>query len=105
MGTPWLNLMRAVTSTYHLCLKFPMPNGVKTIWGSQKNSRMCFMAAHKLWNLVAKSKAEVNIKKQRSAKARRSTPRKRRRSKRRKLWRPFSGLLLLPKRPMSLRWR
>ncbi|KAG7585613.1 Aspartic peptidase domain superfamily [Arabidopsis thaliana x Arabidopsis arenosa] len=63
MGTPWLNLMRAVASTYHLCLKFSTPNGVKTIWGSQKNSRMCFMAAYKLRNLVAESKAEVNHKK------------------------------------------
>ncbi|KFK22070.1 hypothetical protein AALP_AAs48547U000400 [Arabis alpina] len=25
MGTTWLNLMRAVPSTYHLCLKFPTP--------------------------------------------------------------------------------
>ncbi|KAG7532516.1 Aspartic peptidase domain superfamily [Arabidopsis thaliana x Arabidopsis arenosa] len=63
MGTPWLNLMRVVASTYHLCLKFSTPNGVKTIWGSQKNSRMCFMAAYKLRNLVAESKAEVNHKK------------------------------------------
>ncbi|KAG7564137.1 Early growth response protein 1 C-terminal [Arabidopsis suecica] len=63
MGTPWLNLMRAVALTYHLCLKFSTPNGVKTIWGSQKNSRMCFMAAYKLRNLVAESKAEVNHKK------------------------------------------
>lgn len=48
MGTPWLNLIRAVASTYHLCVKFPTHNGVKTIWGNQKNSRMCFIAAHKL---------------------------------------------------------
>ncbi|KFK42019.1 hypothetical protein AALP_AA2G201700, partial [Arabis alpina] len=50
MGTPWLNLMRAVPSTYHLCLKFPTPIGIKTVWGNQKESRMCFMVEHKLRN-------------------------------------------------------
>ncbi|KFK39480.1 hypothetical protein AALP_AA3G249600 [Arabis alpina] len=54
MGTPWLNLMRAVPSTYHLCLKFPTPIGVKTKWGNQKESRMCFMAEHKLRNTEKK---------------------------------------------------
>ncbi|XP_024009358.1 uncharacterized protein LOC112084454 [Eutrema salsugineum] len=34
MGTPWINGMRAVPSTYHLCLKFPTPSGVKMIWGN-----------------------------------------------------------------------
>ncbi|KAG7559308.1 Ribonuclease H domain [Arabidopsis thaliana x Arabidopsis arenosa] len=58
MGTPWLSLMRAVASTYHLCVKFPTPNGVKTIWGSQKNSRMCFMAAHKLRNPIEEAREE-----------------------------------------------
>ena len=35
-GTPWLNAMQAVQSTYHLGVKFPTPNGVATIWGGQK---------------------------------------------------------------------
>jgi len=34
IGTPWLNQFRAVASTYHLCLKFPTSDGVKTIWGN-----------------------------------------------------------------------
>ncbi|KFK23703.1 hypothetical protein AALP_AAs60498U000100 [Arabis alpina] len=54
MGTPRLNLMRVVPSTYHLCLKFPIPVGVKTIWGNQKESRMCFMAELKLRNTEKK---------------------------------------------------
>ena len=33
MGTPWLNAMQAVPSTYHLGVKFPTPNRVATIWG------------------------------------------------------------------------
>lgn len=50
MGTPWINSMRAVPSTYHLCIKFPTPKGIKTIMGSQKDSRICFMTEHKLRN-------------------------------------------------------
>ena len=33
-GRPWLYSMKAVPSTYHQCLKFPTPKGVKTIRGS-----------------------------------------------------------------------
>ncbi|KFK36506.1 hypothetical protein AALP_AA4G133100 [Arabis alpina] len=54
MGTPWLNQMQAVPSTYHLCLKFPTPIGVKMIWDNQKESHMCFMAEHKLRNTEKK---------------------------------------------------
>ncbi|KFK45066.1 hypothetical protein AALP_AA1G339100 [Arabis alpina] len=54
MGTPWLNLMRVVPSTYHLCLKFPTPIGIKTIWGNQRDSRTCFLAEHKMRNIEKK---------------------------------------------------
>jgi len=63
IGTPWLNQFRAVASTYHLCLKFPTNDGVKTIWGNKKNARICFMAAHKLRNPVTESTADANHKK------------------------------------------
>ena len=36
IGTLWLNSMQAVPSTYHLCLKFPTPRGIETIWGDQR---------------------------------------------------------------------
>jgi len=62
IGTPWLNQFRVVASTYHLCLKFPTNDGVKTIWGNQKNARICFMAAHKLRNPVTESTADANHK-------------------------------------------
>ncbi|KAF8085171.1 hypothetical protein N665_0677s0001 [Sinapis alba] len=39
MGTPWINSMKAVPSTYHLCIKFPTPNETAIIWGIQKQSR------------------------------------------------------------------
>lgn len=48
MRTPWLNAMQAVPSTFHLGLKFPTPSGVAAIWGCQKQSRLCFLAEHKL---------------------------------------------------------
>ncbi|XP_024014509.1 uncharacterized protein LOC112088458 [Eutrema salsugineum] len=63
MGTPWINGMRAVPSTYHLCLKFPTPAGVKTIWGNQKESRMCCLAEHKLRNSVTVARADIDRKK------------------------------------------
>ncbi|XP_024007256.1 uncharacterized protein LOC112083460 [Eutrema salsugineum] len=63
MGTPSINGMRAVTSTYHLCLKFPTPAGVKMIWGSQKESRMCCLAEHKLRNPVTDARADTYRKK------------------------------------------
>lgn len=48
MGTPWINAMKAVPSTYHLGIKFPTPNGTAVIWGCLKQSRLCFLAEHKL---------------------------------------------------------
>ena len=47
MGTPWLNAMRAIPSTYHLCLKFPTPNGVEVIWGNPSVSQVCYAAEQK----------------------------------------------------------
>jgi len=48
LGTPWLYEMKAVPSTYHQCVKFPTPTGVKQILGSQCTSGMCYMTGHKL---------------------------------------------------------
>ena len=36
MGTPWLNAMKAVPSTYYLGIKFPTQSGVVAFWGCQK---------------------------------------------------------------------
>uniref|UniRef100_A0A0D3CH58 Uncharacterized protein n=1 Tax=Brassica oleracea var. oleracea TaxID=109376 RepID=A0A0D3CH58_BRAOL len=48
MGTPWLNVMKAVPSTYHLGIKFPTHNEIAALWGCQKQSRRFFLAEHKL---------------------------------------------------------
>ena len=57
MGTPWLNAMQAIPSTYHLGVKFPTPNGVTAIWGWQKQSRLCFLAEHKLRQIATSATA------------------------------------------------
>ena len=44
MGTPWLNFMQAIPSTYHLCLKFSTPRGIETIWENPRVSQVCFAA-------------------------------------------------------------
>ena len=41
---PWLYQMRAVPSVYHQCVKFVSPTGEKTILGSQKQARACYMS-------------------------------------------------------------
>ena len=52
MGTPWLNAMKAVPSTYHLDIKFLTHNGIAAIWGCQTQSRCCFLAEHKLGKIT-----------------------------------------------------
>ncbi|XP_013624664.1 PREDICTED: uncharacterized protein LOC106330800 [Brassica oleracea var. oleracea] len=57
MGTPWLNAMKPVPSTYHLGIKFPTQSGVAAIWGCPKQSRPCFIAKHKLRQITTTSMA------------------------------------------------
>ncbi|GMN32862.1 hypothetical protein TIFTF001_049812 [Ficus carica] len=45
IGRPTLNAMRAVTSTYHLMMKFPTENGIGVVVGSQKEARICYVNA------------------------------------------------------------
>ena len=47
IGRPTLNAMRAVTSTYHLMMKFPTENGIGVVIGSQKEARICYVNATK----------------------------------------------------------
>ena len=55
MGMPWINAMKAVPSTFHLGIKFPTPSGIAAIWGCQKQSRLCFLAEHKLREITTTS--------------------------------------------------
>ena len=45
LGRPILNRLRAVTSTYHLKVKFPIAYGVGEIRGDQVLARECYQAA------------------------------------------------------------
>ena len=45
LGRPTLNRLRAVTSTYHLKVKFPTAHGVGEIRGDQVLERECYQAA------------------------------------------------------------
>ncbi|XP_074352724.1 uncharacterized protein LOC141691871 [Apium graveolens] len=42
LGRPFLREMRVITSIHHLTIKFPTPNGVGSIKGSQYDSRECY---------------------------------------------------------------
>ena len=53
VGTPWLYSMQAVPSTYHMCLKFPTPCGIETIWGDRRTLQVCYAADLKRKNLPA----------------------------------------------------
>ncbi|GFY88915.1 hypothetical protein Acr_06g0008550 [Actinidia rufa] len=48
LGRPNLGGIKAITSTYHLKLKFPTPTGIGEIKGDQKVARQCFISAMKI---------------------------------------------------------
>ncbi|KAG7557008.1 Retrotransposon gag domain [Arabidopsis suecica] len=48
LGTPWIYQMKAIPSTYHQCVKFPTPRGIRTIRGDQETSRSCYLMGHRL---------------------------------------------------------
>uniref|UniRef100_A0A2N9IUA0 Uncharacterized protein n=1 Tax=Fagus sylvatica TaxID=28930 RepID=A0A2N9IUA0_FAGSY len=45
IGRPTLNRLRAVTSTYHLLLKFPTEHGIREVRGDQVAARECYLAS------------------------------------------------------------
>ncbi|XP_074356818.1 uncharacterized protein LOC141696593 [Apium graveolens] len=47
VGRPWLRAFRVITSIHHLMIKFPTPNGVGSLRGSQYESRDCYHKAVK----------------------------------------------------------
>ncbi|XP_074351431.1 uncharacterized protein LOC141690538 [Apium graveolens] len=47
VGRPWLRVFRVITSIHHLMIKFPTPNGVGSLRGSQYESRDCYHKAVK----------------------------------------------------------
>ncbi|KAL0713123.1 hypothetical protein Bca4012_020101 [Brassica carinata] len=55
VGTQWLNSMRVIPSTFHLCLKFLTPHGIKTIQGDRRISQACFAAELKRKNSMTQT--------------------------------------------------
>ncbi|KAL0742023.1 hypothetical protein Bca4012_083536 [Brassica carinata] len=62
MGTPWINSMKAVPSTYHLCLKFPTPCGIETIQGNRRMAQVCFAAELKRKNSTVETSRSRKVK-------------------------------------------
>ncbi|GFZ01032.1 hypothetical protein Acr_14g0006670 [Actinidia rufa] len=48
LGRPTLGGIKAITSTYHLKMKFPTLTGIGEVKGDQKVARQCFISAMKL---------------------------------------------------------
>ena len=42
IGRPLLKALKAITSTYHLTIKFPTAKGTREVWDSQYDSRECY---------------------------------------------------------------
>ena len=47
LGRPSLNAIRAITSAYHMVIKFPIANGVGMVRGNQRVARECYSASMK----------------------------------------------------------
>jgi hypothetical protein len=45
IGRPTLNKLRAVTSTYHLLVRFPTEHGIEELKGDQATARECYFAS------------------------------------------------------------
>ena len=43
IGRPTLNRLKAITSTYHLMMKFPTDNGIAIMLEDQSMARMCYI--------------------------------------------------------------
>ena len=53
LGRPTLNSWKAVTSTYHLMIKFPIEYGVEEVRGDQMATRECYIAYWR-WMIICK---------------------------------------------------
>ena len=47
LGRPFLNVIRAIPSAYHMVIKFPTTNGVGMVRGNQRISKECYSASMK----------------------------------------------------------
>ena len=68
IGRPTLNSWKAVTSTYHLSVKFPTKYGVREVQGDQLAARECYLAML----AMDKQTQTMNIEERRIGRAHRS---------------------------------
>jgi len=61
IGRPTLNKLRAVTSTYHLLMKFPTPSGIGVMKGNQADSRMCYVQGSRSEKVDTTKKGDERI--------------------------------------------
>ena len=60
IGRPTLNRLRAITSTYHLLVKFPYEKEIGILVGDQSHAKICYIqgvdgkSAHKAINTISR---------------------------------------------------
>lgn len=42
LGRPFLKELSAITSIYHLCMKFPVEHSISTVKDDQRSARECY---------------------------------------------------------------
>ncbi|XP_060183148.1 uncharacterized protein LOC132613113 [Lycium barbarum] len=58
LGKPWIHLVRAVPSTIHHVLKFPTPEGIKTVHGEQQAAKEMFAVKESVKTIKAPDRSE-----------------------------------------------
>ncbi|GFZ03486.1 hypothetical protein Acr_16g0001100 [Actinidia rufa] len=61
LGRSTLGGTRAITSTYHLKMKFPISTGVGEVRGDQKVARQCFISAMKVETSASSAQQQLQI--------------------------------------------
>ncbi|XP_060216331.1 uncharacterized protein LOC132643823 [Lycium barbarum] len=58
LGRPWIHLVRAVPLTMHQVLKFPTPEGIKTVRGEQQAAKEMFAVEESVKTIKAPDRSE-----------------------------------------------
>ncbi|XP_060202897.1 uncharacterized protein LOC132631328 [Lycium barbarum] len=58
LGRPWIYLVRAVPSTMHQVLKFPTPEGIKTVRGEQQATKEMFAVEESIKTIIAPDRSK-----------------------------------------------
>ncbi|KAK3015327.1 hypothetical protein RJ639_007270 [Escallonia herrerae] len=61
LGRAGLNKLQAVASAFHLCMKFPTPNGIGMVKGDQAMAHKCYMASCKAEEALTISSHSITV--------------------------------------------